>query len=231
MLRRQPRYCGPKRKAVSPMRIILTMLFVGLAGSAQADPIPMSPELKAFVIRPEQQQAVFAKMVQQWRAIIENCPSPKLQSMNVFVATAPTFDTGGTPISGEWRMVGRFEGCDEARILNVEYLFTPDRQMKALALLPGTTTASLQLEHDGLPYAAMSMAKLAHKDCRDIKYVDTKFTGYQGTDSTAGTARPWTEDWTVRACGVTGIVTMHFTPDATGTNITTKLNETRLLNP
>jgi hypothetical protein len=139
--------------------------------------------------------------------------------------------SSGTPISGEWRMIGRVAGCSEMRLLNVEYLFAPDGQMKAIALLPGTTAANLKLEHDGLTYAAVGMAKLAPKDCKDTKFVDTKFIGYQATDSTNSVgSRPWTEEWTVRSCGVTGVVTMHFTPDATGTKISTNLNETRAVN-
>jgi hypothetical protein len=31
--------------------------------------------------------------------------------------------------------------------------------------------------------------------------------------------QPWTEEWTVRLCGVSGAVPMHFVPDATGTTI------------
>jgi hypothetical protein len=31
--------------------------------------------------------------------------------------------------------------------------------------------------------------------------------------------RPWTEEWTVRLCGVSGVVPMPFVPDATGTTI------------
>ena len=214
------------------MRIIATVLFLGLVLSAKADPIPISPELQAFLMRPEQKQAVTGMMGQQWRTIFENCTSAKLQGMNVLITTPPTFDSSGTPVSGEWRMLGRVEGCGETRILNVEYLFTQDGQMKRLALLPGTTSADLRLEHDALLFAAAGMAKLAPKDCKDIKYIDTKFIGFEDSGPTTGAARrPWKEEWTVRACGTTGIVTMHFAPDPTGTGIRAASNETRLANP
>jgi hypothetical protein len=214
------------------MRIILPVLFLGLVLSAKADPIPMSPELKAFLMRPDQQQAVIGMMGQQWRTIFENCPSPKLQGMNVLITTPPKLDSSGTPVSGEWRMVGRVDGCGETRILNVEYLFTPDGQMKRLALLPGTTVANLRLQHDALIYAGAGMAKLTPKDCKDIKDIDTKFIAFDDTSTANGVSgHPWKEEWTVRACGVTGIVTMHFAPDATGTNIHASLNETRPVNP
>ena len=219
-------------KPVFLMRIIAAVLFLGLVSAAKADPIPMSPELKAFLMRPEQRQAVIGEMGQQWRTIFENCPSPKLQGMNVLISTLPKLDSDGTPVSGEWRMVGRVEGCGETRILSVEYLFTQDGQMKRLALLPGTTVANLRLQHDALMYAAAGMAKLSPKDCKDIKDIDTKFVGFEDTGPTSGAGgRPWTEEWTVRACGVTGIVTMHFAPDPTGTTIRASLSETRPVNP
>ena len=214
------------------MRILIVVLFFGLVVSAKADPIPLSPELKAFLMRPEQQQAVIGMIGRQWRTIFENCPSPKLQGTSVLISTQPKFDSGSTPVSGEWRMVARVEGCGETRILNVEYLFAPDGQMKRLVLLPGTTVANLQLERDALMYATTAMLKLTPKDCKDIKYIDTKFTGFEDTVATNGAGgRPWKEEWTLRACGVTGAVTMHFSPDATGTSIHADLNETRPVNP
>ena len=214
------------------MRIVAATLFLGLVLSAKADPIPMSPELKAFLIRPDQRQAVIGMMGQQWRTIFENCTSPKFQGMNVLITSPPKLDADGTPVSGEWRMIGRVEGCGETRILNVEYLFTPDGQMKILALLPGTTVASFRLQRDAMLYAVTGMMKLSPKDCKDIKDIDTKFVGFEDTGPPNGAGvRPWKEEWTMRACGVAGIVTMHFTPDATGTSIRTTLNETRPINP
>jgi hypothetical protein len=214
------------------MRIVLAILFLGLFSSAKADPIPMSPELRTFLMRPEQQQAVTGTMGQQWRIIFESCPTPKLQGVNVLIITPPSFDSSGTPVSGEWRMIGHLEGCGETRILNVEYQFTPDGQLKRFVMLPGTSIADIRLQHDALMYAVMAMAKLTPKDCKDIKYIDTKFIGYDDSGSTTGSdKRPWKEEWTLRACGVAGIVAMHFAPDATGSNIHSGLNETRPANP
>jgi len=214
------------------MRIIVAVLFLGLVLSAKADPIPLSPELKSFLMRADERQAVIGTMGQQWHSIFENCPSPKLQGMNVFISIPPKLDSSGTPVSGEWRMVGRMEGCGETRILSVEYLFAPDGQMKRLALLPGTTVANLRLQRDALMYAATGMMGLSPKDCKDIKDIDTKFVGFEDTGPSNGAGgRPWTEEWTMRACGVTGLVTMHFAPNATGTNIHVGLNETRPVNP
>lgn len=212
--------------------VFSVVLCFGFASVAAADPIPMSPELSAFMVRPEQQQAVVGLMGQQWRAAHADCPSPKLLGMNVVITAAPNFDAGGAPVSGQWRTVGRIEGCGATHIFNVEYLFGADGQMKRVALLPGSTLADMRLQRDALMYASMGMAKKAPKDCKDVQYLDTKFVRFTDENPSANAGRrPWIEDWTVRACGVMGIVIMHFTPDATGTNIMSSLNETRDVTP
>jgi len=194
---------------------------------AQAQPISLSPELKAFLGRPEEQQAVVNMMARQWHQIVENCPSPTFQKGGmVSTAIPPTFDSSGTPISGRWRVVDRAEGCGESRTLSMEYYFATDGQMRRTGTLPGTTIADLSLQRDALRYATLGMVKLISSDCKDVMYTDTKFIGFVDAAPVGG-RRPWTEEWTVRACGVTGIVTMHFTPDATGTGIRTSPNETR----
>jgi hypothetical protein len=211
--------------------VVRAIVLLCIAGSAKADPIPLSPELKAFFARPEQQQIVANAMAQQWRKIVENCPSPTLGPTSaVITAIAPTFDSSGTPVSGRWRVIDRVEGCGESRTLSVEYLFAPDGQMRRIATLPGYTIADLSLQRDALMYATMGMVRLTPSGCKDITYTDTKFIRF--TDAASGSGRrPWIEEWTVRACGVTGIVTMHFTPDATGTSIATSVNETRQAGP
>jgi hypothetical protein len=208
------------------------VLLLVAALPAKADPvIPLSPELKAFLLRPEQQQGVVNLMFAQWNALVGDCPSPsaKLVRSNVLTEKPPSFDASGTPTAGEWRVVGRIEGCGVARTFNILYAFTKDGAMKRLALLPGSTAANPVLQHDGLMYAAMGMANLAPKGCKDIKYTDTRFLGFDDGNTADTRPRPWTEEWTVRACGVSGVVTMHFAPNATNnvTDIVTDLSKTR----
>ena len=52
------------------MRTILALLYLAL--SAKADPIPISPELRAYLTR----------RCQQWRLMFENCASPKLKRLH-----------------------------------------------------------------------------------------------------------------------------------------------------
>jgi hypothetical protein len=212
----------------------LTILLVGIGSEAEADPIPMSPELSAFLVRPDQERTVVGMMFQQWRVLVENCPTPQLKQTKVFINNSPTFGEDGIPLSGEWRVIGQVEGCGEHRTFNILYGFTTDGKMVRLALLPGTTVAGPRLQKDSLFYATMGMIKIAPPNCKDIQYTDTKFIQFgeenpsamQGRDK-----RSWTEEWTVRACGVTGIVTMQFVPDAHGTAITPEPNKTRQIGP
>lgn len=200
--------------------LILAVMVLGLAPPAQADPLPVPPELKAFILRPDEKNAVLGLMGQQWHKIFENCATPKIQTMALVVIGPPKFDANGVPTSGEWRMVSHIAGCGETHIFSVEYLFTSDGQMKKVALLPGTTLADLRLEHDTLTYAAMAMARLKPEDCKDIVFLDTKFIAFDdGHQADPVNKRPWTEEWTVRTCAVTGVVPIHFVPDATGTVI------------
>ena len=160
---------------------------------------PLSPELKAFLTRPEEQRQFSGLMNDAWRAAVENCPQPNARHIGVVVGVAPTFDPSGVPRSGEWRVVGDFEGCGSARKLSVAYRFGADRQMVRIALLPGTSAADPRLQHDALMYAGMGMAKLAPRDCRNVKVVDTRFARFEGSSPPAGAGSvivtvPWIVD-------------------------------------
>ena len=221
-------YCRPLLSGVA----LAIALLAGTVARAQPEQIPMSPELKAYLTRPDQQQLYNGNIAQQWRIAVENCPSPQMRSLNVLVGVPPKFNASGNPVSGEWRVVSRVEGCGASRILSVAYTVGTDGKIHIFGLLPGTTAASPLLQRDALLYARMGMAGLASKDCKDITYSDTKFIDFVGAASSGASGRrPWIEEWTVRSCGVTGVVTVHFTPDATGTTISTNLSETRKIGP
>jgi hypothetical protein len=107
--------------------------------------------------------------------------------------------------------------------------------MRRIALLPGTTIADARLQQDALIYAVMGMQNLMPSlDCKDIQYTNTSFVAFGEANPQVPPGREnrsWTEEWTMRACGVTGIVTMHFLPDATGTTISSGVGEARRVNP
>ena len=197
---------------------VLLALFVQ---TAMAQLTPMSPELKAFVMRPNQQKAVMGAMFNSWHSLVPDCTTPQLKQMNVAVIQAPAFDASGNPTSGKWRMVGHVEGCGEEKIMNIEYWFGSDGKMMT-QMLSGTSIAALLLEKNAIFYARTGIMGIAPKDCMDIQITDTKFLAFGETSPKTLPGRDnrtWTEEWTVRACGVTGVVPMHFIPDATGTTI------------
>ncbi|MDE2029678.1 MAG: hypothetical protein KGI97_03835 [Alphaproteobacteria bacterium] len=212
---------------------IILALFVVHPALADA-PAPLSPELKAFLARPDQENAYVGMMMRQWQISVPSCPSPQIKNIAVLVDHTPTFDKSGLPVSGQWRVIGYAEGCNESRIFNMYYGFSPDGKMTRIALLPGTTRADLTLQRDSLMYAMMGMAKLTPKGCKDIHFTDTKFIGYGKANPQAMSGREkrsWTEKWTIRTCGVTGVVSMRFVPDATGTTILTDASKTRQISP
>jgi hypothetical protein len=202
---------------------VLLALFVQ---TAMAQLTPISPELQAFVMRPDQKKAVMGSIFSGWHILEPACSTPQLKQMNVRVINPPAFDASGSPTSGQWRMVGHVEGCGEEKIMNVEYWFGSDGKMMMTQILPGTSIADLLLEKDAIFYARMAMTKLVPRDCNEMQILDTKFLQFDGGHQQTLPGRedrPWTEEWTVRACGVKGAVPMHFIPDATGTTIRSDL--------
>jgi hypothetical protein len=218
-------------KKISALALLSLLAF---APVAHADPIPLPPQLKTFLMRPEQQKEVTGMMGHQWNEIFPSCTNAKLGTSDVLISEAPTFDKDGAPTSGAWRVVGKVEGCGQVRLLSIYFFFPKNGQMQRVGLLPGDTHADMQLQHDGLMYAFTGMAKLAPKDCRDVKFLDTKYLGSDKTVSNVLTGqanKTWSEEWTLRACGVTGAVPMKFIPDATGTTIVADASKTREIKP
>jgi hypothetical protein len=173
-------------------------------------------------MRPEQQKTINESSLKAWSQQLPNCAAPQMKQRNVLIDQEPNFDAQGNPISGQWRVLTWIEGCGEERIVNLQYWFPPDGKLATTLLLPGTTIASLTLQRDAIFYAKLGMAVIAPRDCKEAPVINTQFKGWDSgelPDAKGAVRRPWTEEWTVRLCGVTGVVPMHFVPDATGTTI------------
>jgi hypothetical protein len=110
----------------------------------------MSPELTAFVMRPEQQKAINESSVKAWFSQLPNCAEPKMKQRKVPIDQEPNFDIAGNPCSGQWRVITWIEGCGEERIIDLQYWFPPVGKLTTTLLLPGTTIASLILQKDAL---------------------------------------------------------------------------------
>ena len=117
----------------------------------------------------------------------------------------------------------RASGCGTDRLLNALTIIGPDGSLHTEALLPGTTITDPQLQRDSVPYAAGAIGQLP-PGCEQGGVVNTRFVGVDGEPpgtrpSPGGQPRPWTEVWTLQACSKRTDVTIHFTPDQTGTEI------------
>ncbi len=192
-------------------------------------PLPMSPELRKFMSDPEEEKIVKAQALHDWNNVVSGCEAPKLEAANVVVGVPPQFDKAGKPVSGNWRVITRLSGCGQIKNFSLLYAFAANGQLARLGMLPGSSAADPILQRDARMYANLAMGKLSPPGCKEFKYLDTAFEvfGPPGGNVPAGReARSWTEKWQVRACGVEGIVKLYFIPDATGTAISAKLNET-----
>ena len=214
-------------------RLTFIALFsIWMSGQAlAADPplVSMSPELRKFMSDPEEEKIVKAQALHDWNNVVTACEDPQLQAANVVVGVPPRFDKAGKPVSGDWRVITRLSGCGQTRNFNLLYAFAANGQLARLGMLPGSSAADPILQRDALMYANIAMSKLTTPGCKDFKYLDTTFEAFgpPGSNVPPGReARSWIEKWRVRGCGVEGIVKLYFTPDATGTAISAKLNET-----
>lgn len=152
------------------------------------------------------------------------CPAAKYTTTGeVGVLTPVQVDDKGQPVSGAIKEGMRETGCGADRLLNALTLVEPDGSLQTQALLPGTTITDPQLQQDSVPYAAGAMGQMP-PGCEQGSVANTRFVGLDGqapgTLPTPGSQpRPWTEVWTLQACAKRVDVTIHFTPDQTGTEI------------
>jgi hypothetical protein len=215
---------------------IALLMFWGSGSALAADPpqIPVSPELRKFLTDPDEEKIVKGQALHDWNNVVANCPAPTLEGANVVIGVAPTFDKAGKPVSGNWRVVSHLAGCGNARMFSLFYAAGPNGELRRIAMLPGTSVADPVLQRDALVFANTGMGKLTPPGCKDFKYLDTAFDGFGPPVPGAQPGREtrgWIEKWTVLGCGTTGIVKLYFTPDATGTAISAKLDETVKIAP
>jgi hypothetical protein len=135
----------------------------------------------------------------------------------------PRLDAEGKVASGAWKESILETGCGTSRLLNALTEVAPDGSLETRALLPGTTITDPELQRDSVKYAAAGMGDMP-PGCDEGGVIDTKFIGVDGAPRgvlpvPGASTRPWSELWTLQACGKRAEVTMHFRPDATGTAI------------
>jgi hypothetical protein len=215
----------PVKEANLLKRLVLAFSAIWLLSSAAAQPpapIPLSPELKTFLMLPDQRKAIDESSAKAWASQVPGCTEPKVTQRNVLILEAPKFDAQGSPLSGNWRVITHIDGCAETRIISLQYWFPASGKLATTLMLPGTSIADPLLQRDAILYAQTGMAAIAPRDCKESPVINTQFKSWDSAElpgAKGAVRRPWTEEWTVRLCGVSGVVPMHFVPDATGTTI------------
>jgi hypothetical protein len=151
------------------------------------------------------------------------CPDAAYTTTGDIGMLAPLQMSDGHPRAGAWKETIQQTGCGMSRILNVLTTVQPDGTLKVEALLPGTTITDPQLQQDSVQYAAAGMGTMP-PGCEQGGVLNTRFLGVDGQRPgvlplPGRPARPWSEVWTLQACTKRADVVLHFTPDATGTEI------------
>jgi hypothetical protein len=206
--------------------VLLTVLSTSTAATAQ-DGSEYRERIEAFLSRPDQMKLQTTAVGQAWGSAAGPCGEIKIAKMGITFLRPITFDDGGTPLSGSWKHTIVAEGCDKSRTLNLFYVAEGSGNVKRIAGAPGSSATDLTLQHDSIPYVLAGALPVISRDCKQIQLIDTAYVGTEGDPIPGGKVSPWREDWTLSGCGSGARVTMHFAPDATGTKISVKPEETK----
>jgi hypothetical protein len=92
-------------------------------------------------------------------------------------------------------------------------ILSPKDGMKSVELAPGGTIADVTLQRDVLQGASMAamIGRGTAAGCKRVQVRDTRVASGTGLSNT-----PWTEAWTMDACGTSVDVEIKFTPSAQG---------------
>lgn len=115
------------------------------------------------------------------------------------------------PVAGAWVERVAIQRCGSVVQHNIFVTASRVRGLVARAGFPGTTRAALDLQA-AVGKRALKRVLDAHRGCRRVDIVDTKVIGRPRNPRA-----PWSEVWTVWACGRLVRQTWDFTPSAGGT--------------
>jgi hypothetical protein len=207
----------------------ISIVTIAAACAAVTD-AAVPPVLAKIIASAEHRKAVIEAAQQSSAWLNNRCGRATFAiTPDVAIYQAPELDAQARPTAGAWRERIIATGCGASRTLNVLKFVKSPGSLVSGTLLPGTTRADPLLQRDAFHYATVAAA--APATCGQTYVADTAFAGIEGAaNASLPPGRrypPWKEEWTVVACDRRSVVTLHFAPDATGTNITAHLNETR----
>ena len=206
------------------VRHFVLALVLAAPGVARADAPALPAGLLPLLARPDHRAA----LLQAAKAVAATQPSPCAAATYVTTGEIALLqplklDAKGQPVGGMWKESVSETGCDSTRVLNALTMIGSNGVLHTRPLLPGSTITDPQLQEDSVQYAAAGMGDMP-PGCDEGGVVDTAFVGVDGEPAgtkppAGGVMKPWTETWTLQACSKRAQVTMHFTPDPSGTEI------------
>ncbi len=210
------------------MRFATTLALLALAASPALAAPPSQPDLPPALAPLLTRQDHIAALQRAAHAIdppgMPACPTANYVTTGEIGVLMPLrTDDKGQLVGGMFKESVHQTGCGADRTLNALTMIGQDGSLQTEPLLPGNTITDPQLQQDSVPYAAGALGTMP-TGCEEGGVVNTRFVGLDGKTPgvrpTPGSQpQPWTEIWTLQACAKRADITIHFTPDQTGTEI------------
>jgi hypothetical protein len=208
---------------------ILALLSVAAGPAFAAPPAPppqtdLPPSLVQALARPDHVAALLRAAHAVDPPGMPACPAANYTTTGEVGVLDPLQTDGkGQVTGGAIKESMRQTGCGPDRLLNALTVIQPDGTLQTSPLLPGNTITDPQLQQDSVPFAAGALGQMP-AGCEQGGVVNTRSVGVDGAPPgtrplPGAPPRPWTEVWTLQACAKHADVTIHFSPDPTGTEI------------
>ncbi|AXS40365.1 hypothetical protein [Breoghania sp. L-A4] len=148
------------------------------------------------------------------------CRPLKLQGVTLVEVLSPPkykmLRNRATIVAGAWVVRAAMDQCGRTVTRRLLIQTAEPGNLRQIALLPGAFAGNFQLELDAMRIVRPALMLKAHcKIPKKLVFMDVK-------SLTPAGPKGWTETWTARACGKPVKVTVTYTADATGMQITAK---------
>lgn len=191
---------------------------------------PQFEKLVKFLRKAENQAPYFTGILNPIPTVyFKVCPGTAVANIQIGLLKPVSFNPAGQPISGEWVEHVWLKSCSKVKQFNIHMQGEADGKPHGRVLIPGSTKTDPVLQNDAMKFVAAGAHALVAPDCKTQVVVDTLNLGAEGQPLKGAKLAPYKELWALDACGKKVQVTMHFAPDATGTTITVKPEESRAM--
>ncbi len=194
----------------------VAVLPLAFGDDALAQTIPMTPDFAAYVKSPANRQAVsnaLRKQASAWFDCADVTLDPKvtikIQEPIQIVRDGAALKS----LTGAWTESESVTACGETRLHHV-FSIARGMNIARLARLVGTSIADAKLQNDTLPAVRVAAKTAAPDNCEKAFVTDTQVVAREGDGGIPPTdgRKPWTEEWTLRACSRDIVVPVTFTP-------------------